>query len=1215
VLTLAVVLGLLALAPASALAARDFALRFTASPAGAMTHASNTLLTCPDAAPLCAAGRAGTGGSAADDNNDFAMTYVDVDNDPATFASSSAQLTLPAGASVLFAGLYYGADRSAGSPGGTGAPNRLALNTVLLRAPGDSAYRTLTAGQLDEIGTRFQGFVDVTTLVKAAGGGTYTVANVQSGTGPDRYAGWSLVVAYGDATQPGRNLTIFDGFQTVSTATPNVSVPVTGFRTPPVGVVRTQVGIGAYEGDRGSVGDTVRLDDTGLSTPIRPADNFFNSSITRLGLRVNDKDPDYDDQFGFDVAQGSTDGILANGDTSAVIRLSTKPSVGGESYLPGVVTFSTEFYAPRIEPHKTVTDLDGGVVEPGDVLEYTVRVPNDGLDGAEQVVLRDPMPDHATYVPGSLEGGALTDAAGDDRGEFDPTTNSVVVRLGTGASATAGGELLTGDSDVVTFRVRIDTPVAKGTALVNTARASFFTQTLGLPMDAAGTLTTAVRTPDLTLDKSHTGAIAAGRGATFHLAVRNAGGAISFAPATVSDVFDASFAVTAVSAPGWGCTTARGPGPGTTLTCTRADPLAAGASYPPIDVTVAVDPGAPAALANTASVDGGGDGDPANNTDTDATGVVVQANLAVTKTVSPARIPVGQTATYTITAVNHGPATATGVALTDPLPAALDVVSVHTDRGTCTTAVACALGALPVGATATVAVTVRGAAEASVANTAAIAAAQDDPAADDDRASATLDVVAAADLSITKTASPGLVDVGAGPAPITYTLTVHNAGPQGATAISVDDPVASELSAVAASTQDGTCTVDANAVHCDLDDLPGGADATVTITAVVPRTVPGTTDSMGGRTVLNGATVTGAPDDPDRANNSATTSTLVLPAADVEVTLVGPGHPVAPGDTATFTLDVVNHGPSTAGAVVATGTLPAGLRIVSVPANCAVAGQGVSCTLGTLAPGAAAQLPVVVRVDPAAPDGTVTADAQAEGDVPDPVPQSNRDAFSLTVASPAQAAPAPAASREPPATAGETGAPECLAGVVRLIDVALGARSVTLTGETGRANAGRTVNLLLAGRRVGTATVRADGTFRRRLVLPPRRLRSTNAARYRATLGTMRSAGLKLTRRMRMSATAGRGERVTIAGVVTGPRARPPRTVTLRRYADCTGRSFSVVRRSIRVTADGRFRVTVAAPARQPVAYYRATTRVRKTTRNARTYPTFTTIRSVAVRR
>jgi len=97
---------------------------------------------------------------------------------------------------------------------------------------------------------------------------------------------------------------------------------------------------------------------------------------------------------------------------------------------------------------------------------------------------------------------------------------------------------------------------------------------------ASGAVTTDVQTPDLTIDKSHTGVLSAGRTAVFHLAVTNAGGA------------SASGAVT-------------------------------------LPYAFAVAAGAPANLASTASADGGRDGDPTNNTDTDVAGVVAQADLGL----------------------------------------------------------------------------------------------------------------------------------------------------------------------------------------------------------------------------------------------------------------------------------------------------------------------------------------------------------------------------------------------------------------------------------------------------------------------------------------------------------------------------------------------------------------------------------------------------------
>ena len=61
------------------------------------------------------------------------------------------------------------------------------------------------------------------------------------------------------------------------------------------------------------------------------------------------------------------------------------------------------------------------------------------------------------FVPGSirLNGAAVSDAAGDDLGEF--AGGRVVVRLGTGATATAGGTLARGASATVSFQVTVAT--------------------------------------------------------------------------------------------------------------------------------------------------------------------------------------------------------------------------------------------------------------------------------------------------------------------------------------------------------------------------------------------------------------------------------------------------------------------------------------------------------------------------------------------------------------------------------------------------------------------------------------------------------------------------------------------------------------------------------------------------------------------------------------
>jgi hypothetical protein len=171
------------------------------------------LVVC--SAASCLSARAGTGSAL--NNNNFVMERVDVDR--TMLDSSSARLSLPNGARVLFAGLYYGARTTAGT-GGKAAPNSTpsGLRSADLKLPDASAFERLS-GVLDE-STEVKGaygvFVDVTDQVRRGGSGIYTVANVQSATGEDRNAGWALVVAYEAAGDPPRNLTVFDGLQSVT---------------------------------------------------------------------------------------------------------------------------------------------------------------------------------------------------------------------------------------------------------------------------------------------------------------------------------------------------------------------------------------------------------------------------------------------------------------------------------------------------------------------------------------------------------------------------------------------------------------------------------------------------------------------------------------------------------------------------------------------------------------------------------------------------------------------------------------------------------------------------------------------------------------------------------------------------------------------------------------------------------------------------------------
>ena len=83
-------------------------------------------------------------------------------------------------------------------------------------------------------------------------------------------------------------------------------------------------------------------------------------------------------------------------------------------------------------------------------------------------------------------------------------------------------------------------------------------------------------------------------------------------------------------------------------------------------------------------------------------------DIVVNQSDSPDPVPSGGTLTYTINVDNNGPDDATGVVLTDTIPAGTTFVSRATTKGTClgTTTITCSIGALANGERATVTIVV-----------------------------------------------------------------------------------------------------------------------------------------------------------------------------------------------------------------------------------------------------------------------------------------------------------------------------------------------------------------------------------------------------------------------------------------------------------------------------------------------------------------------------
>lgn len=124
---------------------------------------------------------------------------------------------------------------------------------------------------------------------------------------------------------------------------------------------------------------------------------------------------------------------------------------------------------------------------------------------------------------------------------------------------------------------------------------------------------------------------------------------------------------------------------------------------------------------------------------------------------------------------------------------------------------------------------------------------------------------ARADLGVTVTDTPDPVTADA---PVTYTATVTNLGPDDASGVALQLTPPASVMMGAVSPSQGSCGGSAP-IACDLGTLPASASASVTV-QVTP---------VGPRTMALSAGVTGTQDDPQTSNDAASAATTVNGAA------------------------------------------------------------------------------------------------------------------------------------------------------------------------------------------------------------------------------------------------------------------------------------------------------------------------------------------------
>lgn len=680
-------------------AARPFSVRYTTNTNGNLVQTGNTIMVCTPC---------GT------HNGNSTMIDIDKDADPSTINSSSADLTIPSGSTILWAGLYWGS-RSA-SP---------AIGQVLFKTPASFGYSSITADQLDTAvggqANEYGGFADVTDLISAGGSGTYWVGNVQTEPGfanSFRWGGWSLIVAYANNGELLNNITVFDGYQIVNNAT-GITMNVSGILTPLTGPVVSRLGLVAWDGDNGIAGgtytgDQFQVNGISLYDNCNPVSNdFFNSSICNLGVPNEARDPNTSNYpagmlntMGTDVdlVQISS-GIIPNGATSVSLKFTTT----GESVGAHVAAFVTNLYVPIVTPNvvKTATDVNGGDLMIGDTLRYTISMSNTGQDTAVNLQLSDNIPQYTTYVPNSLQivsgpnAGAKTDASGDDQAEYIASgTPRVLFRLGSGADAASGGELPFYNpppaQTSLSFDVTINSGIPTGTQLSNSADISLQGQTL--PGNTYTTTSSAAVAYVLTpaeLAKSFVPAtIEVGAVSQLRIVLSNpANNPAAVNDVTFSDTYPAGLVNATPSNAAISCTAGSvagtlsgGVAGGNSIGLASGATLAVGGSC---TVTVDVTAAAAGNYSNTTSVptsSNAGNGFTAN-------AVLSVGKPSIGKAFATNPVLAGASSRLTLT-VNNGLATnLTGVALVDSYPAGLVNAAVPNAATTCGGTVTATAGA------------------------------------------------------------------------------------------------------------------------------------------------------------------------------------------------------------------------------------------------------------------------------------------------------------------------------------------------------------------------------------------------------------------------------------------------------------------------------------------------------------------------------------------
>ncbi|MCH7653712.1 MAG: DUF11 domain-containing protein, partial [Chloroflexi bacterium] len=224
--------------------------------------------------------------------------------------------------------------------------------------------------------------------------------------------------------------------------------------------------------------------------------------------------------------------------------------------------------------------------------------------------------------------------------------------------------------------------------------------------------------------------------------------------------------------------------------------------------------------------------------------------------------------------------------------------------------------------------------------------------------------------------------------PLTYRVTVNNAGPSEAQAVELVNSFTLPTGVDFQLSLPSGCSESADVVTCDLGTIAAGGQVQKEITLTLdPAAAKG--DGISIISVVSSTT-----GDPESSNNTDSEDTEITTEADLSVAVTELDPPAIAGEPWTYTVTVNNAGPSDSQDVELENTfsLPAGVDFaLPLPSGCSEIADVVTCVLGTVAAGAEVQKELTLDLDPATVDGvSVTIDSTVSS-VPTQDPNSGND--------------------------------------------------------------------------------------------------------------------------------------------------------------------------------------------------------------------------------